>query len=274
MLDYSKHFLPKLIQFTYNFLIKLPFSFLKSIGDMTILAAKVFFWAFKPPFRWDVTLHAMSFVGVGSLFIVGLTGIFSGAVLSYQLYDAFRIFRAENLTGGVISVALFRELSPVLASLMLTSRACSAMATEIAAMRVTEQIDALQTIGVNPIQYLIVPRVTAGTFMAPILCMVFSLVGLMGAYIVGVIMRGLDPGVFIYNVKYYTDPEDLLHGLIKATVFGFVTSLIACDRGYNTSKSASGVGEATNKAVVFGSISIFVLDYFLTVFLTETGIAK
>jgi phospholipid/cholesterol/gamma-HCH transport system permease protein len=262
------------LQVLYNFLVNLPAALLRNIGDMTILSGKVIFWAVRPPFRWDVMLHAMSFVGVGSLFIVGLTGTFTGAVMCYQLFDAFRLFRAENLVGGVISVALTRELSPVLACLMLTSRACSAMATEIGTMRVTEQIDALQTIGVSPVQYLIVPRVAAGTFMAPILCMVFTIVGTIGAYEVGVKVLGLDPGVFIYNVKYYTDPDDLVHGLIKSVVFGFVTSLIACYKGYNTTGGASGVGEATNRAVVYGSIAIFILDYFLTVLLRETGITE
>jgi len=260
------------IQTLYNFLINLPMAFLRNVGDMTIMAGKVFFWGVRPPFRYDVMLHSLSFVGVGSLFIIGLTGVFTGAVMCYQLFGAFRLFRAESLVGGVISVAMTRELSPVLASLMLTSRACSAMATEIGTMRVTEQIDALQTIGVSPIQYLIVPRVAAGTIMAPILCMVFSIVGILGAYEVGVNVLGLDPGVFIYNVKYYTDPDDLMHGLIKSMIFGFVSSLIACYRGYNTTGGASGVGEATNRAVVYGSISIFVLDYFLTVLLKQTGI--
>jgi phospholipid/cholesterol/gamma-HCH transport system permease protein len=259
------------IQIIYDFMVALPLSLFRNIGDMTVMAGKTFFWLVRPPFRYDVMLHALSFVGVGSLFIIGLTGIFTGAVMSFQLHKAFRLFNAESLVGGVVSVALTRELSPVLASLMLTSRACSAMATEIGTMRVTEQIDALHTIGVSPIQYLVVPRVVAGTMMAPVLCMVFTIVGMLGAYFVGVNVLGLDPGIFLNNVAYYTDPSDVFHGLIKACVFGFVCSLIACYRGYNTTGGASGVGEATNRAVVYGSIAIFVLDYFLTVLMMSTG---
>jgi phospholipid/cholesterol/gamma-HCH transport system permease protein len=257
-----------------TFVLQLPLAFLRNIGEMTVMTGKIFFWLVRPPFRFDVMLHSLSFVGVGSLFIVGLTGVFTGAVMSHQLHVAFKLFNAESLVGGVVSVALTRELSPVLASLMLTSRACSAMATEIGTMRVTEQIDALQTIGVSPIQYLIVPRVVAGTLMAPVLCMVFSLVGMLGAYFVGVNLLGLDPGIFKHNVAYYTDPNDVLHGLIKAVVFGFTSSVIACYKGFTTTGGASGVGEATNRSVVYGSIAIFVLDYFLTFLMMATGLTE
>jgi len=260
------------LQIIYDFLIDLPMQFFRNIGNITVMAGQVFFWIVRPPFRWDVMLHSLSFVGVGSLFIISLTGFFTGAVMSYQINDAFRYFHAESLVGGIVAVSLAREMSPVLACLMLTSRACSAMATEIGTMRVTEQIDALHTIGVSPIQYLIVPRVLAGTVMAPILCMVFTLIGMVGAYSVGVKALALDPGIFWHNVSYYTDPDDILHGLIKAVVLGFICSLIACYKGYNTTGGASGVADATNRSVVYGSISVFVLDYFLTVFMMNMGI--
>lgn len=261
----------RVFRVVYSLAVVLPLKFFRGVGDMTILGAKVFFWAAKPPFRWDVVLHSMRFVGVDSLFIIGLTGIFTGAVMSFQMYEAFKLFRAESLVGGVVGLSLARELSPVLGSLMMTSRACSAMTTEIGTMKVTEQIDALQTIGVSPIQYLIVPRVAAGTLMAPVLCMVFSFVGMFGSWFVSVKLLGLDPGIFRYNIRYYTDPDDLIHGLIKSAVFGFVCSLIACWKGYTTTGGAAGVGEATNRAVVYGSISIFILDYFLTVLMLRTG---
>ena len=262
----------KLLRASFGALINLPLSFFRGVGDITILAGKVFFWMVRPPFRPDVILSAMSFVGVGSLFIIFLTGTFTGAVMGFQFHAAFKIFRAESWTGGMVGLSLARELSPVLASIMLTSRACSAMTTEIGTMRVTEQIDALHTLGVSPIQYLIVPRVIAGTIMAPVLCMVFTMCGVWGSYMVGVKTLGLNPGTFFHNIKSFSDPDDIIHGLIKCVFFGFVCSLIACYEGYNTSGGASGVGNATNRGVVFGIISIFILDYFLTVLLSGLNI--
>jgi len=169
-----------------------------------------------------------------------------------------------------VSLSLTRELSPVLASLMLTSRACSAMATELGTMRVTEQVDALQTIGVSPVQYLVVPRVLAGTLMAPLLCMVFTIVGMVGSSVVCIHLLGVDPGVYWHNVRFYTNADDIFHGLLKSAIFGFVCSIIACHKGLKATRGAAGVGEATNRAVVLGSIAIFVLDYFLTVVLITT----
>jgi phospholipid/cholesterol/gamma-HCH transport system permease protein len=201
---------------------------------------------------------------VGSIFIVLLVGGFVGAVLALQTVYGFARFDAEGMVGGVIGLSFTREMAPVFTALMITARAGSAMATELGTMRVTDQIDALATMGLSPVQYLIVPRVLACTIMAPFLCMLFNFVGIMAAYGVCVWMMALDPGVFQDTVATWVDPGDVLGGLMKATVLGFFVSLIACQRGYNARGGAAGVGIATTEAVVHGFVVVFILDYLIT----------
>jgi phospholipid/cholesterol/gamma-HCH transport system permease protein len=160
----------------------------------------------------------------------------------------------------------------VLTALMVTGRAGSAMATEIGSMRITEQIDALSTMAVNPIQYLVVPRLLAATIMLPLLTMVFNVVGMAGAYIFAVIIKNVDPGLFVHNIRWYTDVSDLAMGLIKAGVFGLALSLIGCYMGYNAAGGAKGVGLATMRAVVFSSVAILSLDFGVTDVLITLGL--
>ena len=206
----------------------------------------------------------MEFVGVGSLFIVVLTGLFTGAVFALQGAGAFRMFNAESLVGSTVGLSLARELSPVLTGLMVTGRAGSGIATEIGTMRVTEQIDALYTMAVNPVQYLVVPRFIAGLIMVPILSGLFTLVGMVGCYVVGVVMLGIDEGVFIEKVKWFVEPTDLASGLIKACVFGGILTMVGCYKGFYAAGGARGVGIATTQSVVASSVIILVSDYFLT----------
>ena len=206
----------------------------------------------------------MEFVGVGSLFIVVLTGLFTGAVFALQGAGAFRMFNAESLVGSTVGLSLARELSPVLTGLMVTGRAGSGIATEIGTMRVTEQIDALYTMAVNPVQYLVVPRFIAGLIMVPILSGLFTLVGMVGCYVVGVVMLGIDEGVFIEKVKWFVEPADLASGLIKACVFGGILTMVGCYKGFYAAGGARGVGIATTQSVVASSVIILVSDYFLT----------
>ncbi len=252
-------------------LVQAPVRVFEAIGELTILAFWTALWTFRPPFRIGLMLHAMSFVGIGSLFIISLTGTFTGAVFTYQSNEILKWFGASTLVGSLVSLSLARELGPVLGCLMLTSRACSSMATELGTMRVTEQIDALESMAVNPIQYLIVPRIIAGTLMAPVLCMMFDLFGMLGCYMVAIKGLMVDPGAFWEYVFRYTDPPDLVHGIVKSVFMGFVCSLIACYKGYHATRGAEGVGRATNEAVVLASVSIFVMDYFLTVMMISTG---
>lgn len=234
------------------------------IGYLTRMFGQVLYWGFRPPFRFRQFVSAMEFIGVGSIFIISLTGLFTGAVLSLQLVDGFRKFSADSQTGGVVGIALARELGPVFAGLMVSSRAGSAMTTELGSMRVSSQIDAMLTMAVNPVQYLIVPRVFAGFTMVPFLTMLFDIIGMVGAHAVGVGMMGLDPGVFQERVRALVDWPDVRQGLVKAAVFGATISLIACRHGFFATGGAAGVGLATNRCVVHCAIAILALDYLIT----------
>jgi phospholipid/cholesterol/gamma-HCH transport system permease protein len=238
---------------------------IKEVGDIVITSVGVVGGCFRPPYRVWLILQQMEFIGVGSLFIVLLTGIFTGAVFTLQSVYAFSMFNMESMVGATVALALTRELSPVLTALMVTGRAGSAMATELGTMRVTEQIDALASMAVNPVHYLIVPRFIASVVMFPALTMLFNLVGVMGSYLVGVSMWGIDPGNFIAKIKWFVQIHDITSGLIKAAVFGGFVSLVSCYKGYRAEGGARGVGNATTQAVVIGSVSIMILDYFLTV---------
>ncbi len=237
---------------------------LEEVGILARLVGETARWTFRRPFHVPQLLEAMRFIGVGSIFIVGLTGLFVGMVFSLQLVDGFRLFGAENMVGGVIGIALARELAPVFSALMVSARAGSAMATQLGSMRATSQIDALWSMAVQPVNFLIVPRVVAATLMVPLLTILFDLVGIFGAWLVGVKLLGLDPGIFVYRVRLLTDPSDVSQGLVKAACFGFALAIIACRQGYFARGGAQGVGEATNRAVVQSAVAILVLDYFIS----------
>jgi phospholipid/cholesterol/gamma-HCH transport system permease protein len=237
------------------------------LGLLLLFFMRVLTRMFRPPFRMHVLFSQLEFVGVGSLFIVLLTGTFTGAVFTLQSVDAFARFSAQSLVGATVTLALTRELAPVLTALMVAGRVGSAMATELGTMRVTEQIDAMEVMAVDPIGYLVAPRVFAGAFMVPLLTMLFILVGVVGSYLLAVGYSGIDEGAFIARIERWLDPADLFQGLSKALVFGTVVTLIGCYKGYNAAGGARGVGQATTGAVVLGSISIFVINYFMTALL-------
>lgn len=263
---------PKAWERAADALLAVPIAFFAEIGTMARLSYETVRWMVRPPYRFRQLVDAMEFVGVQSLFIVGLTGIFVGAVFGLQLVTALREFSAESQTGSIVSVALARELGPVFAALMVSSRAGSAIATELGSMRVTNQIDALTTMSVSPVQYLIVPRVLAGLTMVPALALVFDLVGYLGAYAVAVQLFGLDGGVFEERARWFVEGEDLVQGLVKAAVFGVAVTLIACRHGYHASGGAAGVGRATNRAVVQSAVAVLMLDYVVTaLFLGQGG---
>jgi phospholipid/cholesterol/gamma-HCH transport system permease protein len=255
-----------------DYVFKFPLGFVRELGLLATLLGQSVFWAARRPYRVRLWIEAMEFIGVGSIFIVGLTGVFVGMVFGIQLVDGFRQFGAENQVGAVVGLALARELAPVFSALMVSSRAGSAMTTELGSMRVSDQIDALTTMAVNPIQYLVVPRLIAGTIMVPLLAMLFNLIGIFGAWLVCVQFLGLDSGVFIDKVRWYVDGPDIRQGIIKAAVFGFAISLIACRQGFYADGGAAGVGRATNRAVVQSAVSILLLDYVITSLLLGGGL--
>ena len=240
---------------------------IEDLGRIFELALMVPVMALRRPWRPWLLLLQLETVGVGSLFIITVTGFFVGAVLALQGIYALRLFNAESLVGASVELALAREMAPVFGALMLTARTGSAMATELGTMRVTEQIDALESMAVDSRQYLLAPRVLAGALMLPLLTLVFNAVALFGAYLVAVSSAGLSAAEFQSRIPTLTEMEDIGQGIVKAGVFGYVVCLISVHRGYNASGGAAGVGVATTRAVVGGCISILALDYALTVVL-------
>lgn len=239
----------------------------EEVGSIALLFWQALLWTFRPPFRVRILFEMLHFVGVGSLFIVMLTGFFSGAVMSLQIGRVFQMFSAETMLGPSMAMALSRELSPVFTALMVSGRVGSAMATELGTMRVTEQIDALQAMAVNPVQYLVSPRMVAALVMTPILCMFFNVVGFFGSYLVGTQLLNVDGSIFLEKTREFVEAADILSGLFKAGVFGVIISVIACHKGFTAEGGARGVGRATTQAVVYSSVMILVLDYFMTVLL-------
>lgn len=245
--------------------------FVEELGLLAQLAVRTLLWTFRRPFRLQALIAQFEFVGVQSLFLVGLVGLFTGMVFAVQTIYGFRRFGAENLVGGVVALSLSREMAPVLTAIMVAARAGSGMAAALGNMRASEQIDALETMAVSPIQYLIVPRVTAGLFMVPVLALWFFLVGIGGAYVVGVVWLSLDPGIFVDRIQALMDKRDLIQGLVKALVFGYAVTLISCRHGFFAKGGAEGVGLATTRAVVWSVVAVFVLDYIITALLTEVA---
>jgi phospholipid/cholesterol/gamma-HCH transport system permease protein len=236
-------------------------------GGLMMLAVDVGRWSVRRPLRLHNLFAQLDFVGVGSIFIVLLTGLFTGMVVAHQSSRAFELFDAESLVGPTVALTITRELAPVFSALMVTMRAGSAMCTELGTMRVTEQVDALETMAVNPVQYLLVPRVLAGLVMVPVLTMLFDAAGLGGAYIVSVSIKGLSAGTFLARTRQWLDPEDIFEGLIKGAIFGLAVALVCCFKGYNASGGAKGVGQATTEAMVASALSIFILDFLVGVLL-------
>jgi phospholipid/cholesterol/gamma-HCH transport system permease protein len=237
------------------------------IGGVTAMGFEVLRWAVRRPFRLVNHFAQLDFVGVGSIFIVGLTGLFTGMVFAFQSATAFELFDAESLVGPTVALTLTRELAPVFSALMVTMRAGSAMCTELGTMRVTEQVDALETMAVNPVQYLLVPRVMAGLIMVPVLAMLFNTAGLSGAYFVSVVVKNVSAGTFLSRTQQWLAPADFMESILKGAIFGLTVALICCYKGYNASGGAKGVGQATTEAMVASALSIFILDFFVGVLL-------
>ena len=237
---------------------------IEEMGRILILFLSVLMWMVRPPLKLRLIFKQMEFVGVKSIFVVVLTGTFTGMVMALQGYHGFRMFNAESLVGSTVALGMTRELGPVLTALMVTARAGSAMAAELGTMRVTEQIDALSVMAANPVKHLIVPRVIAGVVMLPALTIVSDFVGILGGYFVGVPILHINSGSFINNITKMVDLGDIYNGLTKAAFFGLILSLVGCYKGFNATGGAEGVGKATTEAVVLAAVSILISDYFLT----------
>jgi phospholipid/cholesterol/gamma-HCH transport system permease protein len=240
-----------------------PLAPLAAFGEHIRLLGQSFAWLFRRPFRLRLFLEQMEFVGVGSLPIVMLVGFFTGAVSALQAVLGLQMFQQERWAGFAVGVALAQDLAPVFTALMITARAGSGMATELGSMRISEQIDALTTFAVNPVQYLVTPRIVASIIMLPIMTMAFNVVGLFGAYLVTVVQYNVDFGQLAALFRQWVGPVDYIKGFIKAAIFGLTLALTACYQGLNVRGGAKEVGRATTRAVVSSAVCILILDYFL-----------
>jgi phospholipid/cholesterol/gamma-HCH transport system permease protein len=251
------------------------YRFLDMIGGHLILIGKALAWLPRRPFRGQNYLEAMVYIGFGSLPVVLLVGASTGMVMSLQSVNAFRQFGLESFAGGTTGKAIALELGPVLTSLMLAGRAGAGIATELGTMRITEQIDALESMAVNPHQYLVLPRIIASSIVAPILTLLFFVIGMGGAYLVAVILQHVDQGQWIANLRDIVVPGDVLQGFIKAIFFGFMVAAVGCYQGYHATGGGRGVGIGTTRAVVIASVTTLVMDYFLSdILLTLMPTAK
>jgi phospholipid/cholesterol/gamma-HCH transport system permease protein len=239
-------------------------SFLTTVGDLTLFAGRAIVQGLSGPFYPRAILRQMVDIGYYSLPVVGLTAIFTGMVLALQSYTGFSRFEAESAVATIVVLSMTRELGPVLAGLMVAGRVGASMAAEIGTMRVTEQIDALTTLSTDPFKYLVWPRLIAGLLMLPVLVVVADIIGVFGGYIVGIYKLGFSPYEYINNTFEFLETEDVVSGLVKAAVFGFLVALMGCYQGYHSEGGAQGVGAATTKAVVSASILILTANYVVT----------
>ncbi|MCX8501954.1 MAG: ABC transporter permease [Alphaproteobacteria bacterium] len=237
---------------------------ISSTGVISLFFARTLVNGFRRPFYLRLMLRQLREIGYNSLPVVGLTALFTGMVLALQSYTGFSRFNAESAIASVVVLSMVRELGPVLAGLMVAGRVGAAMAAELGTMRVTEQIDALQTLSTNPYRYLIVPRMLAGLLALPPLVLVADLIGVMGGWIVAVFKLGFTSETYLRSTVDFVKFDDVFSGLVKAAVFGLIITGMGCYHGFNSGRGAQGVGAATTRAVVSASILILVFDYFLT----------
>ena len=239
-------------------------AFLGSVGRLTIFAGVALSHVVRPPWYPRIILRQMIEIGYFSLPVVGLTAVFAGMVLALQSFTGFARFNAEGAVANVVVLSITRELGPVLAGLMVSGRIGASMAAEIGTMRVTEQVDALTTLSTNPFKYLVVPRFIAGVTMLPVLVLIADIIGVMGGYLIGVYELGFNAANYLQNTWDFLTAFDVISGLVKAAVFGFIITLMGCYHGYYSQGGAQGVGKATTNAVVSASILILCFDYILT----------
>lgn len=239
-------------------------SFTAATGRLSIFTATALSHCVTPPIYPRLLMRQMMSIGYYSLPVVGMTAVFTGMVLALQIYSGSSRFNAEGAVATIVVIGITRELGPVLTGLMVAGRVGAAMAAEIGTMRVTEQIDALTTLSTNPFKYLVVPRLIAGALMLPLLVLVADIIGVMGGYLVGTEKLGFNSASYIDNTFEFLEQIDVISGLVKASAFGFIVSLMGCYHGYHSRGGAQGVGAATTNAVVSASILILAANYIIT----------
>jgi phospholipid/cholesterol/gamma-HCH transport system permease protein len=239
-------------------------SLLAGLGRMMNLLIAALLWMFVPPLRVRRVLRQIHFMGWRSLLVVALTGAFTGMVLGLQGYYTLNKFGATAMLGPAVALSLIREIGPVLCALVVTGRAGSAMAAEIGIMRITDQIDSLSVMALNPVKYLITPNILAGLITFPLLTAIVDVIGIYGGYVVGVQLLGVGAGVYFGEMQNFVGMYDIKIGFYKSLSFGLIMSWICCYKGFHTGFGAEGVGKATTEAVVMSSVWILICDYFWT----------
>jgi len=234
------------------------------LGELALFAGTALTGLVRPPFYLRNFGRALMEIGYYSLPVVAMTAVFTGMVLALQSYVGFSRFDSSSVIASVVVLSLTRELGPVLAGLMVAGRAGSAIAAEMGTMRVTDQIDALTTLATDPMRYLVTPRLLAGVIALPLLVVIADILGVAGGFLVATMRFGFEPNAYLRDTVTYLHSNDVVSGLVKAAVFGFVIALMGCFHGYRSRGGAQGVGGATTAAVVSASILILGLDYLLT----------
>lgn len=238
--------------------------FVRETGKMGIFFGISFFYIFFPPYLLSRVIKQINFIGVKTILVILLTGAFTGMVLALQIYFTLVRFGAEAKLGAVVAISLIRELGPVICALMVAGRAGSALTAEIGIMKISEQVDAIDSMALNPYKYLVVPNFIAGIISLPLLNAIFVVVGVFGGYLVGVGLMGVSSGTYFGGIRDMVDAHDIMEGIYKSLSFGVLISWICCYKGYVTGYGAEGVSKSTTQAVVLSSVSILIWDYFLT----------
>jgi phospholipid/cholesterol/gamma-HCH transport system permease protein len=243
---------------------RVPLSVVEIMGRMGLFFSLAFFYTFAPPLKFFRVLKQIQFIGFGSLLVIVLTGLFTGMVLGFQGYYTLSRVGATAFLGSMVALSLLRELGPVLAALMVTGRAGSAIAAELGIMRITEQIDALEILGLSPYRYLVVPNLLAALISVPLLTAIFDVVGILGGYLTGGRLLGVNAESYFGAMTDYMGTKDVLIGLYKSICFGGIIAWVCCYKGFYAGFGAEGVSKATTQAVVLSSGLILVCDYLLT----------
>ena len=239
-------------------------SLCQATGSLILFAGNGVLHIFVPPWYWSELGRQLLRIGYFSLPVVGLTALFTGGALALQVFSGGSRFNAEAVVPNIVAIAMTRELGPVLGGLMVAGRVSASIAAELGTMRVTEQIDALTTLSTNPMKYLVAPRLLAATIAMPLLAFVGDIIGIMGGFLVGVTRLDFNAGTYINSTANFLTEGDVISGVIKAAVFGFIIALMGCYQGYHSGRGAQGVGRATTNAVVTASILILASNYILT----------
>ena len=245
---------------------RVSLSVVQQAGGMTLFLLEGLGLAFVPPFRFRRLLQELYLIGVRSIPIILLTAAFAGMVLALQGYYTLRQYGSEGALGSAVALSLIREMGPVLTGIMVSARAGSAVTAEIGIMRISEQLDALDTMAVNPMQYVVMPKLLAGIIAVPLLTAMFDVMGILGGYLVGVVLLGISSGSYFSSMVQSVVPLDINGGLVKSVIFGLTVILVACYKGYYTEHGAEGVSKATNQTVVLSAVLVLGWDYLLTSF--------